>query len=398
MTKTSYFPSACKTKMSIPLFKVFVAEDAAAKVGETLQSGTLTQGPKVAELERRLTEFCGFEKVLTLNSATSGLFLALKLLEEPDLDDGWPGWLAGDEVLTPSLTCTATNFPMLHLGLQPKWVDCDSNSCNVSLEDIKAKLTARTKIVQVVHFGGTAIDVEELSAIVDEAKERLGFRPMIIEDCAHAFGARYPRSGNLVGSSGNICVFSFQAIKLLTCSDGAAITLPTEQLYQKCKLLRWFGIDREKRSTGGDFRLEGDIPEPGFKFHMNDYCATLGLANIDHIKDLLRKNRENAAFLHDELRDITPLLNYDIHSSFWLFLIAVNDTMAFLMFMKEAGIVCSQVHKRNDVHSCVSAYKVELPNLDALEKKFVAIPCGWWLSEDDLTYIVTKTKDYVNSS
>ena len=108
---------------------------------------------------------------------------------------------------------------------------------------------------------------------------------------AHSFGAEY--NGKKIGNNNNICVFSLQAIKHLTTGDGGLITLPNKELYDRAKLLRWYGIDRDKRNyKGKDFRLENDIVESGYKFHMNDINATIGLYNLPHIPELLEKNRK----------------------------------------------------------------------------------------------------------
>ena len=385
----------------IPLFKVHVAPEAVTNVSKVLESGTLTQGDRVKELEAKLRDFLGAPRIATVNSATSGLTLALHLLKEARGD--WPGLSSGDEVLTPALTCTATTWPIVHNGLQPKWLDVAKGTCNVSLSDIERKLTPKTKVVQVMHWGGTPVDVEELDRVLEKArKETLGFKPYVIEDCAHAFGALYPGSGRPVGSSSNICVFSFQAIKLLTTGDGGCLTLPDDELLRRCLLLRWYGIDREKRSGGsggGDFRLENDVPEAGYKYHMNDYCAALGIANIDHVPRLLAMNRNNASTLQDRLSGQRGLsfANYGPGSSFWLFTVLVPHRDAFVSFMGKQGVMVSQVHRRNDVHSCMEKWAVDLPDLDELEKMMVSIPVGWWLTNDEVNKIASSVREFCDA-
>jgi dTDP-4-amino-4,6-dideoxy-D-glucose/dTDP-4-amino-2,4-dideoxy-beta-L-xylose transaminase len=115
-----------------------------------------------------------------------------------------------------------------------------------------------------------------LKEIQEKALRMYGFKPAIIEDCAHALGSKF--NGKPLGSHGNICTFSFQAIKHMTSVDGGALVLPHKELYSRAKLLRWYGIDRE--SDRKDFRCEADIPEWGFKFHMNDVSAAIGMANL----------------------------------------------------------------------------------------------------------------------
>ena len=385
--------------MSLSLFKVFMSEDVIKPVNEVLLSGYVTQGKQVEKFEDNLRKFLGCEYLLTLNSATAGLTLATRLLKNVDEENNWPGFdEEKDLVLAPALTCFATTAAILSNNVNIRWLDVDLNTANISLEDVKKKLNAHTKIIYLVHWGGTPVDLEELDKICEEHKVKYGFKPMVVEDCAHAFGAEF--DGRKLSNHGNICVYSTQAIKHLTTGDGGIITLPNEKLYHRCKLLRWYGIDRDKRNyKGKDFRLENDIAEYGYKFHMNDINATIGLYNLPHMNRLLKKNRENAKYLDVHLKDCSGIKlmknNQKSNSAYWLYTIRVlnGKKQEFMTKMKEAGIMTSQVHNRNDINSCVSDFRESLPNLDIIEKELVCIPVGWWLEQKDLEFIV----DSVNS-
>ena len=380
--------------MMIPLFKVFMSEDVITPINNVLLSGQLTQGPKVEEFESQLSIFLDNPYLLTLNSATAGLTLATRLLKEKDEAFDWTGFDdETDVVLTPALTCFATTSAVLANNVKIKWLDVDLETANISLIDLKNKLNEHTKIIYLVHWGGMPVDLDELDKICEDHKKKYGFKPMVVEDCAHAFGAEY--NGKKIGSNKNICVFSLQAIKHLTTGDGGIITLPTKKLYERCKLLRWYGINRDKRNyKGKDLRLENDIVESGYKFHMNDINATIGLYNLPHIPDLLRKNRENAAYFDEHLKDVSGinLLKNEqrFNSAYWLYTIRVlnGKKQEFMDKMKEAGIMTSQVHNRNDINSCVKEFEEVLPNLDILEKELVCIPVGWWLEQEELEHIV----------
>ncbi len=376
-----------------------MSDDALKQVNETLTSGFITQGPKVDQFENELSHFFKHEYVLTLNSATSGLTLALRLLmkESNDKSDpmgAWPGFnKEKDIVLTPALTCFATNAAILANGCKIGWIDTDNSTANVSIEDIKNKLNENTKVVYIVHWGGYPVDLDSLKELQEEHFAKYGYRFRIVEDCAHAFGAEY--KGKMLSNHGNICVFSLQAIKHLTTGDGGLITLPTEALYEKAKLLRWFGIDRNKRNYNRkDFRLENDIEEYGYKFHMNDINASIGLANLPHMEDLLSKDRHNYQYLYENLKDIEDITLFenkeDRKGSAWLFTMKVHRKTEFIEKMKEYGIATSQVHNRNDINSCVSEFKTFLPNLDILETELICIPVGWWLTKEDLEYMIEK--------
>ena len=386
--------------MNISLFKVFMSKDVIQPVNDILMSGFITQGKQVEKYETELKKYLGTEYVLTLNSATAGLTLATRLLKDKDDTFNWPGFnTENDIVLTPALTCFATTASILSNNVKIRWLDVDLNTANIDLDDVKKKLNEYTKIIYLVHWGGTPVDLDKLNQICEEHKTIYGFKPVVVEDCAHAFGAEF--NGKKLSNHGNICVYSTQAIKHLTTGDGGIITLPYKSLYDRCKLLRWYGINRDKRNyKGNDFRLENDIIEYGYKFHMNDISATLGLYNLPHIPSLLEKNRRNATFYDNKLKGIEWLRlmknNPKSNSAYWLYTIRVlnGKKLEFMNKMKEVGIMTSQVHNRNDINSCVNDYKETLPNLDVLEKELVCIPVGWWLKEDELEYII---KNILNS-
>lgn len=385
----------------IPLFKVKMSPTASDRVSEVLNSGYIGQGPIVDEFEQQLEERFNNKFVVTTNSATSAEHLAFHLLKKPFkylknvyenvafTEELWPGMQNGDEVLTTALTCTATNWPILANGLKIKWVDVDKNNLNMDLDDLERKLSPTTKIVMVVHWGGYVVDLTRLNKILDDFEEKHGFRPMVIEDCAHAFDSKF--NNRVVGSHGNICTFSFQAIKHMTSVDGGALVLPHKELYDRAKLLRWYGIDRETNRK--DFRCETDIPEWGFKFHMNDVNASIGLENLKIVdKEVLAVHRDNAKYYDENLKDVTGVTllerNSRVDSSFWIYSMLVDRKEDFMEHMKQCDIMVSQVHERNDIHSCVEEFKTSLPNLDYVQPRLISIPVGWWVTPEDRAYIV----------
>lgn len=395
----------------ISLFKVFMSPEVVQPLNETLLSGYITQGKKVEEFEEKLKEFFNHDYVLTLNSATSGLTLAIRLLKNPRPEINWPGIDQDDVVLSTPLTCTATNWPILANNLKIKWVDTDPNTCNIDLDDLRAKLSPKTKVIMVVHWGGYPVDLDKLSQIQDECQELYGFRPYVIEDCAHAFGATFTSKNKteMIGATRhkNLCVFSLQAIKHLTTGDGGLLLVPDEFLYNKGRILRWYGIDRDKRNyKGKDFRLEHDVIEWGYKFHMNDINATIGIANLPFIKNNLMKCRENGKYYEDNLKNLQNIIllenKQNRQSAYWLFTFRIKNKdntnirkIQFIEFMKEKHVMVSQVHQRNDFNTCVKDFREDnLLKLDLMENEIICIPVGWWVTIKDREYIVNCIKDY----
>jgi dTDP-4-amino-4,6-dideoxygalactose transaminase len=370
----------------IDLFKVFMSETVPEEVGKVLTSGYIGQGPKVDEFEDKLSYFFNKDYVLTLNSGTSGLHLALHLLKSRN--GSWPGLEDGDEVLATSLTCTASNFPILANNLNIKWVDIDEKTLNVDLDDLSRKLSPKTKVIMLVHWGGYPNDLDKLKDIQNKCLDLYGFKPTIIEDCAHSFGSKY--KGKNLGNHGNIAMYSLQAIKHITSIDGGVLILPHQDLYDRAKLLRWYGIDRD--SNRKDFRCEADIQEWGFKFHMNDVCATVGIENLKHVNYILNKHQSNAKYYDSNLDSVAGLTTLSRHddreSAFWIYSMLVDDRDGFYRWMKECNIVVSQVHERNDKHTCVANNKSLLPTLDRIIGKVVSIPVGWWVNDEQREYII----------
>lgn len=386
-------------KEQIPLFKVFMSPNAKLEVGKVLDSGYIGQGPKVDEFESNLNNYLNHNKLVTVNGGTSALHLALHLLKKPAVYDTivhgvatyetkWPGIKEGDEVLATSLTCTASNFPILANGMKIKWVDIDPTTLNMDLDDLERKISPNTKAIMLVHWGGYPNDLDRIKKIQQKAYNLYGFEPVVIEDAAHAFGSKY--NGEHIGNHGNMTMYSLQAIKHITSGDGGLLLLPNEELYKRAKLIRWFGIDRD--SNRKDFRCEEDIDEWGFKFHMNDINATIGMENLKFADTIINAHKDNAKYFDTNLNDVSGVTTLTRHnnreSAFWIYSMLVDDRDGFYKWMKECNIVVSQVHERNDKHTCVQEYISPLPELDRTIGKVVNIPVGWWVTNEQREYIV----------
>lgn len=362
----------------IPLFKVAMSDRVDNDLLKVLHSGYIGQGEQVEKFEKALMPIVGNRKILTVSAGTHAIHLALELI----------GVEEGDEVITSPLTCTATNWPILMCGADPIWCDIDPNTGNISPKEIEKKITNKTKAIMVVHWGGYPCDMDKISEI--STRHRIP----VIEDAAHAFGAEY--KGWPIGSISDFTAFSFQAIKHLTTVDGGLLSTLHYGDYKRGKLLRWYGIDRETpRQT---MRCEGDISEWGYKYHMNDIAATIGLGNLKDLGYILKTHRENAVYYREELQDIDGLEllieEKNVKSSYWIFTIKVDRRDDFVKMMNDKGIMVNRVHERNDIHSCVRDYYDHRPkNLNTFVEKMICIPVGWWVSQIDREYIVGCIKE-----
>jgi dTDP-4-amino-4,6-dideoxygalactose transaminase len=392
------------SKREIPLFKVFMSDTAANEVGKVLNSGYIGQGPKVDEFESMLKEHFNHDYVTTVNAGTSALHLALHLLKRASknlktaipgvagYESDWPGLEDGDEVLATPMTCTASNWPILANNLNIKWVDINPDTLNIDLDDLARKITPKTKVIMLVHWGGYPNDLDKIKEIQENAYRMYGFKPVVIEDGAHSFGSKYKNKP--IGTHGNLTMFSLQAIKHITSVDGGLLLSPHKKLNDRARLIRWYGIDRD--GDRKDFRCEADIEEWGYKFHMNDVCATVGIENMKHFDWIVSRHRDNAKYYDENLKDVpgvTLLKREEGHdSAFWIYSILVENRDEFYRHMHKEGVSVSQVHERNDKHTCVRDYVSNLPNLDKTIGKVVSIPVGWWVSDEDREYIVDSIK------
>lgn len=372
------------TISQIPLFKVFMSDTISDCLAPVLNSGFVTQGPKVAEFENSLKKYINSEYIVTTNSATSANHLALHLIKL------FSGIYKDErnEVITTPLTCTATNWPILANGLDIKWADVNLSDLNIDLDDVYNKCDDKTLAVMLVYWAGSPIDHKKLKDIKLKIVKKIGYCPIFIHDCAHAFGAKI--NGNYIGDDTDFYFFSFQAIKHLTCGDGGALVCPNNMYFEKAKLLRWFGIDRNTNKK--DYRCEEDVVNWGYKFHMNDIAATIGLCNMNNIDNILTSHKNNANKYSEHIVENKKVKKLktckDNVSSYWVYTMLVENRDNFMDYMKDNGIVVSQVHLRNDVHSCVNKYMRVLPNLDFVADKHVSIPVGWWLGDSEVTRII----------
>ena len=356
----------------IPLFKVFMAPGVGALVAQTLDSGYVGQGPRVEEFEARLQEALDLpRRPLTVCSGTAGLDLIWHLL----------GIGPGSEVITTPMTCTATNTNLVTRGARIVWADVDPWTGLIDPMDVAHKVTKKTKAIVAVDWAGRICDYESL---------KVHWIP-VVEDAAHALLAT--RGGQQVGRcGGDLVMWSFQAIKHLTTVDGGAVLVPESQ-HARARLLRWYGLDRTK---GDSFRCSQDIQEAGYKYHMNDVAATIGLANLPMAEWVVMRHRQNAEALDDALSSVPgiTLPPRDPGSSWWVYCVQVDDPVGFMAYLDAAGIASNPVHARNDKHRAFQFPSGPLPGVDQFSSHEVAIPVGWWLTEEDLFRIVTAARSW----
>lgn len=372
----------------IPLFKVFVSPNVDKPLLEVIHSGWLGEGPKVLEFENNLKKYSGNEQLVTVNSGTSALHLSYHLALNQDAPKGYYN-SNEDEIISTAITCTATNTPILNNGAKIVWADVDPLTGNIDPADIERKITKNTKAISMVHWGGNPCKIDEINKIAQK------YNLKTIEDAAHAIGMEY--KGEKCGNHSDYAIHSFQAIKHITAVDGGVVFIKSAEDFERAKLLRWFGIDRTIREDV-DLRCEIDVPEAGYKFHMNDVCAVIGNENFKHLPEILSGHQENAYFYNSAFKNSSAVTvspqNPDGKAAYWLYTIHINNRDELMKKLNDAGIMCSKVHARNDTHSMFDEFKTDLPNAEKFNATHLCIPVGWWVTNDQREYIAEQVIKY----
>ncbi len=382
--------------MTIDLFRVFMAPEARTAVADVLtpdRDGRLYvgQGPRVDAFEAELKRVLDAERdVLTLNSCTSALDLALHLCKQRD-----PAQFPRHPfVISTPMTCSATNSSVVTKGGLIAWADVDPVTGLIDPESVGRILKdlepIRPHAVIAVDWAGRMGDYNRLREVCAP------YNVPIIEDAAHAPLATYHgRYQTRVG--GDYLCWSFGPIKHISAGSCGALLCPDDTTTERARLLRWYGLDRRSRK---DFRCEQDITEVGFKFHASDIDAAIGSANLPHLERIVHTHRQHARFYHEALKGLPgiTLPPWDAGCSYWLFCLLTPRRDEFIDFMAERGIATSQVHRRNDHHTAFKAAEHPAsdarPGLEHFAARQCSIPVGWWLSEDDLGRIAEAVREW----
>jgi dTDP-4-amino-4,6-dideoxygalactose transaminase len=358
----------------IPLVKTYIPprEILIPKLEEVLYSGYIAQGEVVENFERKFEEFIGSGYTLSLNSGTAALHIALILA----------GVTIGDEVISTPMTAEPTNVAIKMVGAKIRWADIDYETGNISAAAIENAINRRTKAIIVVDYAGTSVDVQGIQDISQK------YKIPVIHDAAHALGTKF--KGKKAGNHFPFTVFSFQAIKHLTTVDGGALQIWDKELYQKGKLIRWFGLDKKMD------RLNNNIKYQGFKYHMNNVNALIGLVQLENIQNVLDQYITIGKYFDKKLKVINgveTVVHYpDTESSYWLYTLKVDRREDFIKMMASNGFIASEIHKRNDMHTYLNDFPTALPNLDRFYSRLVHIPCGWWVTKEDCDKMIHAIK------
>ncbi len=321
--------------MKIPFSPPYITEAVINEVTDSLRSGWITTGPKVKALEDEIKKFSGATEVLCVNSWTSGAMLMLH----------WLGVKAGDEVIVPAYTYSATALAVLHVGATPVMVDVEDDF-NISVEAVRRAITYKTKAIIPVDIAGFPCDYDSLMQLVKSPEIQALFNPtskvqaqlgriLVLNDAAHSLGAWY-KEGTRTGSETDVAIFSLHAVKNVTTAEGGAICLNLPAPFNNTSLykeLRQMTLncqtkDAFSKSQAGGWRY--DIIGLGMKINMPDVNAAIGLAQIREYEHIL-KERKRVFYLYDEAfrkynwAILPPLSKQERETSYHLYALRIKD-------------------------------------------------------------------------
>ena len=356
-------------------FSTHISDKAIRSVNDVLKSGFISAGNVAKIFEDALERDLGLINPISVNSGTSALHLGLAVANITP----------GDEVILPAQTFVATGMAVLMQGAVPVFADIQYDTGNIDPVSIRNKITDRTKLIIAVHWGDYPCDMDEINNIANE------FNLIVMEDAAHALGAIY--KDKPIGSISNFTAFSFQAIKHLTTGDGGALCCMNNIDYFEAKKKRWFGIDRENSKPSELGERVFDIDKVGYKYHLNDVSAAIGLGNLQNFSSQLFRIQQIADIYRAELEDVDglQLLDYkkDRKSAYWLFTVLVENRADFVRKLKEYNVPSSVVSQRIDRFSVFKQNNENLTNQERFDKKQISIPIHPALTDEDISIVLS---------
>lgn len=349
----------------ISFFSSYISPLATKYIKDVLDSGMLSEGKVVATFEREFENSFDLIKnsVVMVNSGTSALHLAIETLK------------GRGEIILPANTFVATGFAIKYARCTPVFCDILPDG-TIDPADVKRKITIRTVAVIGVNWAGRECD-DRLEKVCFDAEV-----PLII-DAAQSLGCKI---------RGTITCLSFQATKHLSTGDGGALIFTSPETYEKAKRLRWFGISKQS-ITGLLGEREYSLGSVGFKYHMNDFTAALGLANLRNIQDRLAYYKTLASLYTQSLKSVTPL--HTERSSYWSYPILVDDVNKFSSFCRDREIPCSIIHRGIDHNPVFGGVNNYLINQRKWEKTVTHLPIHSGMTVQDIGWICHEVNKYV---
>lgn len=373
--------------MFIPYGRQSINEQDIEAVVKVLKSDYLTTGPEIAMFEQKVAEYVGAKYAVAIANGTAALHAACYAARIGE----------GDEVITTPITFAASSNCVLYCGGTPVFADIDSETYNISVEDIERKITPRTKAIIAVHFTGQPCEMEQIHAIAK--KHNL----IVIEDGAHALGAIY--NGKRVGGLSDMTTFSFHPVKHITTGEGGMIVTDNPKLYERLKLFRTHGITREEQLlTKNDGPWYYEQLDLGYNYRVTDIQCALGTSQMDRLPEFLEKRkliakRYNEAFADSDMIQ-TPYQKECCENAWHLYVIRVKNRKRKEVFekLRTAGIGVNVHYIPVYQHPYYRAHGYTdtiCPNAEEYYKECISLPMYPDLKAEEQEYVIKKVLEYV---
>lgn len=381
---------------NVPFAKPWIGAEEIAEVNEVLKSGWLTTGSRCKQFEEDFATFMGGGvETIAVNSCTAGLHLALEAI----------GIGAGDEVIVPVHTFTATAEVVRYLGADPVFVDVDPETLCIDIQDVKKKTSPKTKAIIPVHYSGRACDMDPLLA---HARDH-GLR--VVEDAAHALPTKY--KGQLIGTlDSDVTVFSFYANKTITTGEGGMIVTKNPDIAKRCRVMRTHGIDRDAfdrfTSTSKKPAWFYEIVAPGYKYNMPDLAAAVGIHQLKRVNDFQKSRAQTVDKYKKELRGLPLSLPCDVAADtddlhawhfFTIQLELDNLTISrdrFIELLNEAGIGTSvhyiPLHMHPYWRDTYHLKEEDFPVSTQAFKRQLSLPLSPYMEDEAIDRVINAVK------
>ncbi len=375
---------------NIQVFKPFYrTEEVLKEIRECLEIGWTGLGFKTIEFENKWKEYTGLKNAHFVNSATSGLHIAIALLKRKY------NWEENDEIISTPLTFVSTNHVIKYEKLKPIFADVDEYLC-LDPEDVKRKISKKTKAIIFVGLGGNTGQLEKIVKICKEYNLKL------ILDAAHMAGTRL--NGKHVGNEADVAVFSFQAVKNLPTADSGMVCFKDDELDKKARQFSWLGINKDtfSRSTNdGTYKWRYDVPEIGYKYHGNSIMAAMGLVALKYLdidnayRKQIRKWYKELLGNLEEVKFVSEAPGCD--SSTHICPIIIENRDFIVEELSKRGIYPGVHYIPNNKYNIYKDQDGKTPKSDEISQKLISLPNHLHLTRDDIVRVANELKNIIQN-
>jgi len=368
----------------VPLFKIYWDNDDVQSVTETIKKGMYwAVGPNIEKIEKKIAEYIGTRYAVVFNSGTSALHAAILA----------HGIRRGDEVLVPSFTFIATANAPLFIGAKPVFADIEERTFGLDPENVKEKITRKSRAIIPVHYGGCPCLIRELKEIAED------HHMILIEDAAESFGAKI--HDKKVGTFGDSAMLSFCQNKIITTGDGGAIVTNSKETYEKLKLIRSHGrLETQDYFSSNEYM---DYITLGYNFRMSNITAALGVSQLKKVDKIIEMRRKNAKYMTKGLKHVkevtTPSAPKDYYHAYQMYAIRVdaNRRDELMKYLADQGIMTkvyfSPVHLTHFYKNELK-YECKLPVTEEISNQIFTLPMYPTLTGEEIGYVIEEIKNF----